>query len=275
MHEIVAKITDIVYQTKKETPLVHCLTNPLTANDCANIILTVGAKPIMAQHLQEIAQITKKSKALVINIGGITDDMIESVFLSGHIAKAHNIPIIFDPVGAAGSDLRKTLSKRILTELSPDIIKGNMSEIKALCDLETDAVGVDVAAGDIITDKNEQYLAEIVKALAVKQNAVIVATGKTDIIANQDAIFLIKNGVSMMSQVTGTGCMCTSLIGAYCNTGDYLSAAIAAVTIMGISGELAQLSCKGIGGFKTLLFDNLYTISDETIKERSKIIAYH
>ncbi len=274
MCEMIEKITAIVRQTKQNSPLVHCLTNPLTANDCANILLAVGARPIMAQHLNEIEEITIKAKALVINIGSLTDTIIESIFLSGKIAKINHIPIIFDPVGAAGSTFRKEISKKILSELTPNIIRGNMSEIKALCDLPTEAIGVDAAPSDNITVKSTAHFAKIAKTLSIKQNAVVVATGQTDIIAHHHTLYLVNNGVSMLSQVTGTGCMCTSLTGAYCSSGDYLSAAVAATTIMGIAGELSQLSCTGIGSFKSLLFDNLYNISDNVVKERSQIIEY-
>ncbi len=275
MEEIITNIIEILHKTKSGASLVHCLTNPLTANDCANMILSVGARPIMAQHPVEVEEITAKSKALVINIGSITDERIEAIFLSGKAARLHQIPIIFDPVGAAGSRLRKELSAKILEELQPDVIRGNLSEIKALAGIEIQTDGVDAAPEDKITGENIFSFAEIIKAFSIKQKAVVAATGKTDIIAYKEKVYLIQNGTPMLSHVTGTGCMCTSLMGAFCGQGNNLTGTMAASIVMGIAGELAELSSNGIGSFKVALFDQIYHISEEHIKERGKIIEYH
>ena len=272
MDNITEKIVEAVRKTKQMHPLIHCLTNHITINDCANIILAAGAKPIMAEHIKEVEEITLKAKALVINIGNISDDRIASIFLSGNIAKQKGIPIIFDPVGVAGSNFRRELSREILLKLTPNIIRGNMSEIKALYGIETQRVGVDVAEDDITNDENIVNLADIVNGFAIKQRAVVVATGKTDIIADSDNVYFINNGVKMLSEVTGTGCMCTSLTGVYASCGDYMGAAIAGASVMGISGEIAKENCKGIGSFKAALLDSLYNISDEIIRQRSNII---
>ncbi|NMA83775.1 MAG: hydroxyethylthiazole kinase [Epulopiscium sp.] len=275
MSTITTKMINIIHKTKETNPLIHCLTNHITINDCANIILAVGGKPIMAEHVEEVGNITKNAKALVINIGNINDARIDAIFLSGKIASKNNIPIIFDPVGVAGSPFRKDLSKKILQELKPNIIRGNISEIKALSNITTKATGIDIHPSDVPTDKNIDQLTDIVKELSVKQDAVIVATGKTDIIADHHSLYLVSNGVDMLSQITGTGCMCTSLIAAYCSHGDLLTASVAATTIMGVCGELAKENSNGIGSFKISLFDHLYQVSNQMIQERGKIIEVH
>ena len=273
--DLLKKIIDKRHGLKETEPLIHCLTNPLTANDCANLLLAVGARPIMAQYIGELEEITRQAKALVINIGGITDERINALFLGGKIAREHHIPIIFDPVGAAGNTYRLDLSNKIINQLRPQIIRGNLSEIKALCGIKTKATGVDAAPSDAITDENLTACAEIVKTLSLKTNAVIAATGKIDIIACDQGVYFVKNGTEMLSRVTGTGCMCTSLMGAYCYDNNPLYAALAASLMLGVAGELSAETTLGPGTFKTQLFDYLYTLTDEILIQRSHIYENH
>lgn len=265
------KIIELRKELKAKSPLIHCLTNHITINDCANIILAVGAKPIMAEHKDEVCEITKKSSALVLNLGNITNDRMASMLLSSRTAKDNNIPIILDPVGVACSSLRLKFAKDLIKNNTPSIIKGNMSEIKALLELENSAVGVDVGKRDSINGSTVMNFSKIAKDFALRCNCVVVVTGEIDIITNGIISYLIYNGDRMMSEITGSGCMCSALIGAYCSSGNSMEAAITATSIMSISGELAALNCSGIGTFKTAFFDNIYNLSDELIKEKIKL----
>ncbi len=262
-------LLQIKHNVKLKKPLIHCITNPISINDCANIVLAVGAKPIMAEHPLEVSEITSVSKSLGVNLGNITDIRMESMLISGKTAFQKKIPQIIDLVGVGCSKLRLNYAKKFILECHPSVIKGNMSEIKAICDIESNAKGIDVGECDRITDESFVENIKIMKKLSLETGAVIVATGVVDIIISGDENYLIKNGCEMLSMITGTGCMLTALIASYISSSDILGGTILAVSIMGICGEFSQ-NVKGIGSFRTELIDNIFRISDSAITEKIK-----
>lgn len=141
-----------------QAPLIHCITNPISINDCANVVLALGAKPIMAEHPKEVHEITAFAKALAVNLGNITDARAESIFISGGVAKNAQIPCVIDVVGAACSALRMELAQRFIRECAPCVIKGNLSEIKALAGVDSAAQGIDVGQKDSVNGKDTQKL---------------------------------------------------------------------------------------------------------------------
>ena len=44
------KLNEICGAVREKRPLIHCITNPISINQCANVILAAGARPIMAEH---------------------------------------------------------------------------------------------------------------------------------------------------------------------------------------------------------------------------------
>ena len=266
-------LLQIRQSVKKTKPLIHCITNPISINDCANMVLAVGAKPIMAEHPLEVSEITALSKALAVNLGNITDIRMESMLISGKTAFENKIPQVIDLVGVGCSKLRLEYAKKFISECHPSVIKGNMSELKAICGIKSNAKGIDVGADDIVTEQNFDESIEMLKELSLQTGAVIAATGVVDIITNGTQTYLITNGCEMLSMVTGTGCMLTALIASYISSGNVLGGTVLAVALMGICGELSQ-HVKGNGSFRTELIDNMFSISDEVIKERIRIL-YH
>ena len=77
-------------QVKGKRPLIHCITNPISITQCANAILAVGARPIMAEHPEEVAEITETADALLLNLGNITDVRMESMKIAMREAIAHD-----------------------------------------------------------------------------------------------------------------------------------------------------------------------------------------
>ena len=154
-NEIVIKIGNLLNEVRNKKPLVHNITNYVTVNDCANILLAIGASPIMADDIKEAADITKISSALVINIGTLNERTIESMIASGKKANELNIPVIFDPVGAGASEFRNETTKKILEEVKISVLRGNMSEIKFISGLESSTKGVDASESDINIGNNE------------------------------------------------------------------------------------------------------------------------
>lgn len=273
--DISRKIGDLLNKIKEKKPLVHSITNYVTVNDCANIILAIGASPIMADDLKEAAEITSIASALVINIGTLNERTIESMISSGKKANELNIPVIFDPVGAGASQFRNNTAKRILEEVKISALRGNMSEIKFIAGLESETKGVDACDADINTDNQEGINAA--KVLAQKFNCIVAITGVSDIVSDGRKSIVLENGTRMLSNITGTGCMTTALIGAYLggceNSDDYFTAATAGIISMGICGEIAEEKAGniGLGSFHMAIMDAVSNLDKETIINRSKI----
>lgn len=260
---------------QEKTPLIHCLTNNVTINDAANAILAVGGSPIMSEHPRETADVTGNAQALVINIGNFIESKLESIFISGQVANERKLPIVFDPVGVTSSRLRKHLSERIIVEVKPTIIKGNMSEIKALANIASTAAGVDVALSDLTNEQTLANNSQIAYNLAKQLNCVIVASGAIDIVASPDAVYSLHNGTAMLAKITGTGCISGMLMGTYASVLPPLQAAILGISVLNIAGELAQEYVSdnqaGLGTFKVKLFDYLSTMNAQVLQERGRV----
>lgn len=246
--------------TRANSPLIHCITNPISINGCANMVLALGAKPIMAEHPREVENITKMSKGLLVNLGNITDIRMTSIDLSGAIARGHNIPHIIDLVGVGVSPLRLAFSQAYIQHCKPQIIKGNMSEIKAILGLPSSPIGIDAGKQDEIKTNNLATSVSIGKSLAIKSGATVLISGKQDIITDGKQAYIVKNGVEMLSHITGTGCMLGALTASLMPYGNALSAALAGTLILTIAGELSK-EAKGTGSFMIDLLDHVYSMN--------------
>lgn len=266
--ELLKEICGNLEAVKEKSPLIHHLTNYVTVNDCANIVLALGGSPVMADDISEVEEMVAFAGALVINVGTLNARTIESMIAAGKRANELGVPVILDPVGVGATALRTNTVENLIKEVRFSVIRGNMSEIKIISGLNVEIKGVDSAA-------SEEGGKEIAVKLSKKLGAVIAITGAVDVIADGDKVCLISNGDKILSKVTGTGCMSTSLIGTYAGaTKDYFLAAIAGVMTMGLAGELAYKSLKesdGIGTFKVRLFDEIYKMNSETILQGGKL----
>ena len=229
--------------------LIHCITNPISMNQCANAILSLGARPIMADHPDEVTEITGTASSLLLNLGNITDARITSMRLSLKEANRTGIPVTLDAVGVACSSLRKTLAKLLMTFGRFTVIKGNYSEIMALYDDTYKAAGVDAKDGIDI-----EHIKTAALELSKANNAIVVATGKTDLIASAGEITAVEGGVPQMSQVTGTGCMLGAIIATYLSERNDAQNVIEACRFFKRCGEKAQTD-KGNGTFMVNLMD--------------------
>jgi hydroxyethylthiazole kinase len=266
--EILQKISDSLVDLKKKNPLVHHITNYVTVNDCANMTLAIGASPVMADDIGEVEEMVSFASSLVLNIGTLNSRSIESMVAVGKKAKEKGIPIVFDPVGVGATALRTATAKRLIEEVCPSVIRGNMSEIKILAGLSADIKGVDSVADEMDGEK-------VARELSQKLGCVIAITGKRDIIAQGDRVCHIDNGHAILSQVTGTGCMATSLIACFCGASeDWFAGAAAGVMTMGLAGELAEQSLtegEGIGTFRQRLFDAVWLMTPEVMRKGGRI----
>ncbi len=272
------KIKPVLDYVSAESPLIHCITNPISINDCANSILALGAKPIMAEHPKEAADITYSSSALCLNMGNITDARLESMQISLEVARQHKIPTIIDCVGITCSSFRYDYVTRLINNGAPNVLKGNLSEIKKLCGAESLYVGID----SIETLDNLEGVIEMINSLSLRTGSIIVASGKVDIISNGTIAALVHNGSEYLTKVTGTGCMLNVIIGTFLSAKNcsYFDAAILGTACLGICGEVSYASSlkdnvfQGTGSYHINLINSLSTIRPEDIKKKLRINIY-
>ena len=236
-------------EASKNNRLIHCITNPISMNQCANAILALGAKPIMAEHPDEVMEITKTASSLLLNLGNITDSRISSMRLALKEANTNGIPVTLDAVGAACSTLRKTLVRLFLTSGRFACLKGNYSEILALYDDTYKSAGVDAKDGI-----DEELIRRAVLELSKTNNCIVVATGKVDLVAFNDELKEITGGTAQLSQVTGTGCMLGAIIATYLADENSLASVVNACSFFKSCGEKAATD-RGIGTFMVNLLD--------------------
>lgn len=258
------KLHEIREAVRYKQPLIHCITNPISINQCANGILAIGARPMMAEHPKEVREITETADALMLNLGNITDARMESMKISMLTAKEKNIPVILDAVGIACSKLRRDYMVELLEIGIPTVIKGNYSEVYALYHNTYRSSGVDADAAI-----NAETISRAAAELARKYHTTIIASGKIDIVTDGTRIIKVKNGTPQLSTVTGTGCLLGALCGAYLSVCVDMNAAIAACVVLGVCGQIAETS-KGSGSFMVNLMDALSTLTAAQLEQYVK-----
>ena len=266
------KFTENVH---KKNPIIHNITNYVTVNDCANMLLACKASPIMSDDINEVSQITSICSGLTINIGTLNERTIQSMLKAGNTANELNHSVVLDPVGAGASDLRTNTAKKLLQEIKFDAVRANISEMKALYSGSASTKGVDANALDAVTDKNLDSAVSFAKSFAEKFSCVAAITGAIDIVCDKDKAFVIRNGHKMMSSVTGTGCQLSSLLCAYiaANKDDTLTATAAAVCAMGLCGEIAfkrMTAADGNSSYRNYIIDAMYNLTGEALDNGAK-----
>ncbi|MFA9378509.1 MAG: hydroxyethylthiazole kinase [Lachnotalea sp.] len=266
-----------IENVRSSAPLVHCITNYVTVNDVANVLLACGASPIMADDVNEAAEITSICGGLTINIGTLNERTITSMLSAGKKANELGNITVLDPAGAGASKLRTKTTFHLLEELNFSVIRGNISEIKAVYAGSGATQGVDANVSDAVTEDNLDEVIEFAKELSKKTKAVIAITGAIDIVADDKKSYIIRNGHPIMSKITGSGCMLTSIITAYCvaNSDCILDATATAVICEGIAGEKAYERTQAMNGgtstFRMCFIDAMSQMTDEMISEGMKV----
>lgn len=254
-------------KVRREKPLVHHLTNWVTIYDCANIVKVFGASPVMAHAKEEAAEMAGIASALVLNIGTLTVELVQSMLLAAKAANRKGIPVVLDVCGAGATKLRDDMCFKILDEALVTIIKGNASEIARIAGESVQTKGVDAAS----VEKN---LMDIAQGLARKRSCTVVITGEEDIVADAERTVRVRNGHAMMANIVGTGCMAASVIGTFAAVEkDPVAASVAGLVCYEIAAELAAKTAKGPGTFKELMFDAVFNLDAETVKRMQKIEA--
>lgn len=251
---------------RAKQPLVHHLTNWVTIYDCAQVVKSFSASPVMAHAPEEVADMTGLASALVINIGTLTTEIIDSMKKAAKAANKKNIPVVLDVCGAGATSFRNKKSFELLDAAYIDIIKGNGSEIARIAGRDVRTRGVD--AMDVRGD-----LREIAAFLARERDCAVVITGVEDIVADAKNIYTVANGHEMMSRVVGTGCMAASVIGTFAGASPESLAASAAAGLCcyEVAAELAVRKSGGPGSFKTQLFDCICSLSKSDVDSLQRV----
>lgn len=265
-----AELTWKHLQTVREkAPLIHNITNYVVMNNTANALLAVGASPVMAHASEEVEEMAAIAGALVINIGTLSHHWVEAMEIAMDTASKKNIPIIVDPVGAGATSYRTDTVNRLINKHSPDIIRGNASEISALYSADSKTKGVDS------TQQSDSAI-EAARFLAREHNCVVVVSGEVDYIIAEKETKSVHNGNPLMAKVTGMGCTASALTGAFAAVIEDLTAAsVSAMQVMGIAGEMAGDISEGPGTLQVNFLDAIYQMNKSDIKKRLKLEAAH
>lgn len=272
---------DLLKKVRERKPLIHCITNYVTANDVANVLLALGASPIMADCPEEAGEITALSQGLVLNMGTISSDRITSMKISGRRAFELGLPVVLDPVGAGSSVLRLRTVSELLSGTKISAIRGNASEIKALCGLVSEGKpsawkeqGVDSRQRDALQKENFEETIQRLKNLSRLTGACVVMTGKEDLIIENEKICLVRGGSSLMGSVTGTGCMMDGVLAALLSVsnkgeGGFGPAVLSCAFMKAAACRAYEKTRKQEGGtglFRVFLIDAIGALKTEDLK---------
>lgn len=260
---------------RRKAPLVHNITNYVTVNDVANVILAIGASPIMADDREEVEEITSLCEGLNINIGTLNQRTIEAMHLAGKKANALQHKILLDPVGAGASALRTKTALSLMKEVHFDVIRGNVSEVKALALGSQSTKGVDADAADVVREENLPQMLSFAKKYAKSFGTIIAITGAIDLVTDGERAYVIRNGCQEMSRITGTGCQLSGLITAFlvANPDKALEAVAAATCTMGLAGEIGKgrlLEGEGNATYRNRIIDAISLMTGEELEKGAK-----
>lgn len=263
---------------REKAPLVQCITNMVTVNDCANVLLAAGASATMAHHPLEVAEAVAGVQALVLNLGAVGDR--EAMYIAGREANRLGVPVVFDPVAAGFTGLRRETARKLLEEIRFAVIRGNASEILALAEDREGGSGVDVAAADTVTESGLPRAAELAQTLSRRTGAVVVLSGAVDVVADGRQALFLRNGSPTMARITGSGCMLSALTGAFCGAcpDKPFEAAAAAAASIALAGERAEelRLQKGTGNatFRIDLIDSVFNLTEEQLTQGVRYEIY-
>ncbi len=260
---------------RNRTPLVHNITNYVTVNDVANVLLACGGSPIMSDEPDDVSDITSICGGLNINIGTLNQRTIEAMFIAGKKANELGHATLLDPVGAGASQLRTETAVNLLREIQFTVVRGNISEIKTLALGNGTTKGVDADVADTVTEENLDSSIAFVKAFANRIQSIVAVTGAIDLVTDGTKCFVIRNGRPEMGRITGTGCQLSGLTTAFAvaNPDNPLEAVAAAVCTMGLAGEIGYGHLQPFEGnstYRNRIIDAIYNMTGEELEKGAK-----
>ena len=265
----------IFEDVRQKSPLIHNITNYVTVNDCANMLLACGGSPIMADDPEDAVEITAICGGLNLNIGTLNRRTIPAMLSAGRRANELGHPVVLDPVGAGASTLRTDTARSLLEKVRFAVIRSNISEIKTLALGSGTTKGVDADVADRVTEENLDEAVAFAKGFARHTGSVIAITGAIDIVTDGERAFCIRNGRPEMSAITGTGCQLSALTAAFvtANPDRPLEAAAAAVCAMGLCGEIAYARMTELDGnssYRNYIIDAMYRLTPAELERGAR-----
>ena len=266
---------ECIDNVRRAKPLVHNITNYVTVNDVANVLLACGGSPIMSDEPEDVEDITSICGGLNINIGTLNERTIRAMFLAGKKANALGHATVLDPVGAGASGLRTRTAVELMEAIRFTAIRGNISEIKTLAKGSGTTRGVDADVADAVTEATLERGVAFAKDFAAKSGCIVAITGAIDLVSDGERCFVIRNGRPEMGRITGTGCQLSGMLAAFlvANPEHRLEAAAAAVCTMGLAGEIAwgrMQEGDGNSTYRNRIIDAIYNLDGATLREGAK-----
>lgn len=117
---------------KKKHPLIHCISNSISANDLAQGILCYNGYPIFSSSTEESPDITSKCNSLLINLDDLNSGKIDAIEKSIRVARRKGIPVVLDIMGVDLSFFRKEIALRFINRYNINVVKGKLEEFKVL-----------------------------------------------------------------------------------------------------------------------------------------------
>jgi hydroxyethylthiazole kinase len=215
------------------SPLVNAVTNNVTVNDVAQVILHWGGLPVMSDDEREVGDMVMAAQACLLNMGTVSEEGEATMVAAGTAANEKGIPVILDPVGVGATPTRDRVADRLASELDVAIIKGNYGEVTAMA-----GEGAEVRGVESIGEYSD--IATTAVACAQKYDAVVVASGETDVVATSDTAYEVAAGDANMGTVVGTGCMLGATLATFAGAlEETADAALAGTLAFGLAGEAA------------------------------------
>ena len=269
-------LNEVITQNRRRRPLIHCINNHVTSNDCANILLACGGSAIMADDPEEVAEVTAMCDGLVLNMGTPSPRKLDALLKAGREANRLGHPVILDPVGVGSSAMRRDAGALLLEHVRCAAIRANATEIATLVRGTAAHRGVDADLEEAAVDSID----ENARRLALETGAVVIVTGDTDIVTDGTTLCRVHNGHPMMKAVTGSGCQLSALLGAYvtANPENTLQAALAAVCAMGLAGEIAHERLTPLDGnasYRNYIIDAIYNMTPEALEKGAQYETDH
>lgn len=255
------KRNEILTALRKKHPKIHCLTNPVTMNDVANVLLAAGGSAVMAQDEQEVAEITTFCQGTLLNTGVPDEAKIQACILAGKRANQLGHPVVLDPVGVGGSSFRQRELRRLLKQVQPSVIRCNQEEAAVLCSFCSEQEAQFSHGGvESSLHMDLQNLKDLAIKAARLYHCTFFITGKTDIVSDGTHTVLLDGGDSRLCRITGGGCMLSALCTLFCCSGVSAFEAVSAAgklwkEISEEAGKRADHIGGGIGFFHTALID--------------------
>ncbi|MFY0406102.1 hydroxyethylthiazole kinase [Solicola sp. PLA-1-18] len=252
-------------EVRERTPLVQCLTNYVSMDVAANVLLAAGASPAMVHDEREAGEFAALAGAVVVNIGTPSPPWVDGMTAAATVARERGTPWVLDPVAVGATGYRRETVAGLM-EHRPTVVRGNASEIIAIATQQAHGRGVDTDGdlGDVA----------IAVELARTTGAVVAVTGAEDVVTDGRRVVRVRGGDPRMPMITALGCSASALVGAFCAVeDDPLEATVAALAVLSAAGGRAGARAHGPGSLRWMLVDELSTIDADALPSHVRVVA--